>query len=824
MKRRKKRRLGASFLACLLVLSLILSTYGAKETVRADETSTAVELSADNNGDNTGKSEKETEQNNQKTDQGEGSEEQTGGKENVSDETGMQDKDNSESGTSEEDSSTEEGGSTEEDSSTEENSSTKEDSGETTGEETESTETSEEGSSTEVETDDEQTTASTETTGTDTDTSSETTASTETASAMTKARAAIVEEEEGFNPEEGGTLTAESGNATISAEVPAGAFDEVVEMKVSVSTLEAGSDDATLEAVRSSIEEDYDIFEGTLCSGAYVADISFENENGDKVQPKEAVDITVTPAAAVDVDVTENTSGIYTGAVYHIDDSSQAERIIGNVELNGNHQITSMVFSSDSFSPFAAVVMNASNEKVISTNQSGKTFNVADGQVLMIEGSDNAENPIVIENCTFNLSGKTVRLSGAKKTDEGKNISYNNGETVTKLFIGRNVTFNNCTFMGKSGSKSTSAGYDACVYFFSGDITLNNCNVTAQGWNGQFLGLYGSSGSVTFNSSNIATTGNKNGWSYAMYSGSVLKLNKSTMSAKGMTTDSGNINAFYSGDNRTGYDAIYFTESTVDFSDNKAGGFAINNVNIHVDDSDIIVNNNLGNACNSGYWIVTDSSSITMNGNREGHGLSCIGIEMKDSSLEVLHNGYAGVYIQSRDSSFTNSNINLRCNGERLLSYSAGDLWLQGHNVTFNNCESVWLGGVGRTGSAVNNGCDSFVAFDLNELNGVKSNTSPVLTGQIDAQEEHTLFLNPDVYATYESDYARGSNDALDSNDMDLMVQVGKEKVTSKDTARIGTLTTAQLSHHEYDWEAGEITDDATENAFGVERYACTKV
>ena len=93
-----------------------------------------------------------------------------------------------------------------------------------------------------------------------------------------------------------------------------------------------------------------------------------------------------------------------------------------------------------------------------------------------------------------------------------------------------------------------------------------------------------------------------------------------------------------------------------------------------MDNSDITVNNNLGNACNSGNWFVTNGSSITMNGNRGGHGLSCIGFDMSDSTLEIQHNGYAGVYMQSRDSSLTNCNVTLRCNGEKLLSYTAGDL------------------------------------------------------------------------------------------------------------------------------------------------------
>lgn len=267
-----------------------------------------------------------------------------------------------------------------------------------------------------------------------------------------------------------------------------------------------------------------------------------------------------------------------------------------------------------------------------------QTFDIGEGQVLMISGQD---DPIVFDNCTFNLSGGTVKISGNQEE-----IDYNNGETVTKLWIGGDVTFNNCTFITQEGAtKTTSSGNDAAIYFFGGDINLNGCTLSAKGYNGQFLGLYGSEGAVTFNQSNISTEGNKNGWSYAMYGGSVLKLlNGSSMTATGMTTDSGNINAFYSGDNRTGYDAIFVEDSTIDFSNNAAGGFAINNVNIHVKNSNITVNNNKGNACNSGYWIV-DNSTIQMNGNRGGHALSCIGFEMSNSALQILHNGYAGVYI-----------------------------------------------------------------------------------------------------------------------------------------------------------------------------------
>lgn len=486
---------------------------------------------------------------------------------------------------------------------------------------------------------------------------------------------------------------------------------------------------------------------------------------------------------------------------------------------------------------FAEEVSLEAGVNIIRTGAVDKVYNIDTGKAVMICGTD--AEPIRFENCTFNLSGETVRISG---NQDG--ISYNNGEVVTKLWIGENVQFDNCIFVSENGGKSTGAGYDASIYFFSGDIVLKGCTLTGNGWNGQFLGLYGSKGSVTFDDCDISTVGNRNGWSYAMYGGSVLKLlNGSTMTATGMTVDSGNINAFYSGDNRTGYDAIYVKDSTIDFSDNQAGGFAINNVNIYVENSDITVNNNLGNACNSGYWIVSDDSSITMNGNRGGHALSCIGFEMSNSKLEVLHNGYAGVYVQSRDSSFTNCEVNIHCNGEKLLSYTAGDVWLNGHTLTITDSASVWLGAVGRKGSVVNNN-STVVAYDLNSnaVDNLKSNTAPILNGVNialnDEADKHTLFLNPFMASAY----ARGNAENTQSdNDADLFeTDVIGEAISPKpvfasdeekrayiiggSTAKIGELTTAQLSHHKYDWENGEVIGQATNELYGVKRYTCTDV
>lgn len=451
-----------------------------------------------------------------------------------------------------------------------------------------------------------------------------------------------------------------------------------------------------------------------------------------------------------------------------------------------------------------------------------RTFNIDEGKVLMIEGTDT--DPIVFKNCTFNLSGSTMKISGNQQ-----GISYNSGETITKLFVGKNVRFDNCAFVSNGGQRLTTAGYDACIYFFGGDIELNGCTLTGTNYQGQFMGLYGRTGSVTFNDSAISTVGNTGGWSYAMYGTSVLNLNRSTMTATGMkrAEGGGNVNAFYSGDLSTNYDAINIKDSTIDFSDNYGGGFAINRVNIHVDNSTIKVNDNAGNGANSGVWYVRDST-IQMNGNKT-HGWSHIADHCVNTTVEILHNGYAGYYITA-DSDMQDCTVDIRCNGERLLSYSAGDMWLNTHTLELSDCDYVWLGAVGRKGAVKASNCPYVVAYDLVE-NKTKGNTESVLDGvTLAEQDEHVLFLNP----SKDFDYARGDTEGRsgNSNDDDLFEDVGIATAINKDTAKIGKLTTAQLSHHVYDWNSGSVlveTDAsgnevryvATEDAYGVMRYEC---
>lgn len=120
-------------------------------------------------------------------------------------------------------------------------------------------------------------------------------------------------------------------------------------------------------------------------------------------------------------------------------------------------------------------------------------------------------------------------------------------------------------------------------------------------------------------------------------------------------------------------------------------------------------------------------------------------------------------------------------------------------SLQLKNCDRVWLGGVGRKENVTAENCPYLVAYDLYE-NKTKGSTAPVLTGVTLSEQEGN------------------------SNDDDLFEDVAKEKAIGKDTAKIGTLTTAQLSHHSYDWENGEVTDDATELTYGVLRYTCTDV
>lgn len=447
---------------------------------------------------------------------------------------------------------------------------------------------------------------------------------------------------------------------------------------------------------------------------------------------------------------------------------------------------------------------------VVQEDVAGLLYRVDAGKILVLKGTK--EQPLTLKNCKIELSGETMFFSGT-------GVGYN-GESRARLAIGDYVTLENCEITAKDGSCATGSGNDACIEFFGVDTRLVGGSILGENWAGQFLGLFGAA-DVTLSGTHVRTTGVQGTWSYAMYGTSVLRLEKKALlSARGMTPKTGNVNAFYSGDLSTSYDAVFLDDATVDFSENKGGGFALNNINIHVKNSTIRVENNAGNASNSGYWIVEDSK-LYLNGNRGGHALSCVGAEMKNTTLQVLHNGYAGVYIQSQDSKFENCTVDVRCNGERLKSYSAGDLWTNDRIVTFTNCPHVWIGGVSLTrstqqnGRIVHEGCAEFVAEDLGALKG----RAQVLAEEVtSAQTSHTLFVDPSAQLPL----ARGVDGG--TADLDLLALRGQEVLTGKASAKIKALSEAQLSHHRYDWTKPETMAAADAAHFGLVRYACTDV
>ena len=77
-----------------------------------------------------------------------------------------------------------------------------------------------------------------------------------------------------------------------------------------------------------------------------------------------------------------------------------------------------------------------------------------------------------------------------------------------------------------------------------------------------------------------------------------------------------------------------------------------------------------------------------------------------------------------------------------------------------------------------------------------------------------------------DSSYARGNTEGMagSSNDDDLFDQLTKDEAVGKGNAKIGQLTTVQLSHHKYHWTAGKVKFEAEEGYYGALAYPCTDV
>lgn len=443
----------------------------------------------------------------------------------------------------------------------------------------------------------------------------------------------------------------------------------------------------------------------------------------------------------------------------------------------------------------------SSGVNIINTSYSDKSFNLDSDKALSIKGT--TESPVVFTNCEFNITGKAY--------DSDKNTTVN-----PKISVGDNVTFNDCKFVAYDGSSLSTRGSDCCISLSGEDTSFNSCEIDSTSWEGQFIGTFGSS-QTTFNDSKITIENNKGGWCFAIYGTSVIKFSKTDVKVSGLTPVSGSTNVLYAGDSGTKYNSVYILNgSNIEFCDNSSGGFALNSSIITIDNSNVNVSYNAGNASNSGYWDVSNSQ-LTINYNKS-HGLSCSGFDIEDSVLNIIHNGFAGVYIAASNSTITNSTVNIFGNGERLTSYSAGDIWLNNRTLTCQDCDNLWLGAITttsstRTGSVVTENCSDVVAYDLGELKG----RSLVISDSVELDDSnlYTLFLNPNV----DYDYAKAISDSAPYSDSDLLDQLTYEGMSAL-TSKIGTLTESQLSHHSYDWENGNIIGRADENHFGIMQYS----
>jgi len=69
-----------------------------------------------------------------------------------------------------------------------------------------------------------------------------------------------------------------------------------------------------------------------------------------------------------------------------------------------------------------------------------------------------------------------------------------------------------------------------------------------------------------------------------------------------------------------------------------------------------------------------------------------------------------------------------------------------------------------------------------------------------------------------DSSYARGNTEGMagSSNDDGLFDQLTKDEAVGKGNAKIGQLTTVQLSHHKYHWTAGKVKFEAEEGYYGA--------
>ncbi len=179
------------------------------------------------------------------------------------------------------------------------------------------------------------------------------------------------------HPERGGIMTAEIAGdlgGTVTAEVPEGAFTEMVTLKAEAEVYAPEEADADLlSAVLAAAGKEA----ADNVYGLYVINIYFINGDGEEVEPEEAVSIAVdTSKAPVDVNADEADAANLEKTIFHINKETGEANAVGDVvSMNEANQVTGMAFDSEAFSPFV-LLLSGDDEVQPLMDGTGSTFPV----------------------------------------------------------------------------------------------------------------------------------------------------------------------------------------------------------------------------------------------------------------------------------------------------------------------------------------------------------------------------------------------------------------------------------------------------------------
>ena len=286
--------------------------------------------------------------------------------------------------------------------------------------------------------------------------------------------------------------TSETDDALFSVNVPDGAFEEEVELRVAKIVdkqhLEELSDQAN-----SAIKTEKAI------AGIMAYDVTFVSaETGNEVEPSKAVEVSIRlKKSAVPEDVEEtDVTGI---SVVHLPENDKAEVVASAEDVKEKE----FEFQTDGFSIYVIAA-----EKAASVELDGKSYSTITEAINSITDQEN-ETIVLLEDISENVvsNGKsyTLNLNGMKLTSKaaGKSAYTINGGKVT-------IQDGTITGTKKSGSVNISG-----IRSVNADVALKNCVIEKNAGYSYGGGIYAEGGSFTLEDCKV--TENKANYGAGIY-------------------------------------------------------------------------------------------------------------------------------------------------------------------------------------------------------------------------------------------------------------------------------------------------------------------